>query len=245
MATHGIWSKVRIRIRSVRDIAYSVTVGVVIAMAMAYGFGWLITPKALFAANTPYIWAIVLFIALPFMLFANIQLYWAQNSHVALRRDLGHDALTGVLNRSGFEQEYLRMAERGGVVVMLDLDHFKQVNDRYGHAAGDAVLVAVGEALMNSVRGSDHVARYGGEEFALLLSGISLDEAHEVVERLRHRIATMRLRHEGRRIGVTMSAGLTQIGPEEPVATVLRRADAALYRAKGAGRNRLMVQDVA
>jgi len=142
------------------------------------------------------------------------------------------DSLTGVLTRGAFDA---RMRQRGhggrAVLALLDLDHFKTINDTQGHAAGDRVLASLGTLLRRRLRHSDVVARYGGEEFALLLEDASLSDAEESCGRL---IAELQeLEH-----GVTFSAGLATMA--DSFEETYRRADAALYEAKRAGRSRIV-----
>jgi diguanylate cyclase (GGDEF)-like protein len=142
------------------------------------------------------------------------------------------DPLTGVLTRGAFDA---RMRQRGhggrAVLALLDLDHFKTINDTQGHAAGDRVLSSLGTLLRRRLRHSDVVARYGGEEFALLLEDASLAEAEESCGRL---LAELRDLEEG----VTFSAGLATLA--DSFEETYRRADAALYEAKRAGRSRIV-----
>jgi len=158
------------------------------------------------------------------------------------------DPLTGLSNRRAFEETLGRaFAHARGTglalaVVAVDVDHFKAVNDRLGHAAGDLVLAAVAGRLAGALRDGDLVARIGGEEFAALLPGAGLAEAIEVAERLRLRVAGAPVVvRGGDALAVTVSLGCAALGPEdeEPVG-LLARADARLYAAKGAGRNRVM-----
>jgi diguanylate cyclase (GGDEF)-like protein len=169
-----------------------------------------------------------------------------------LRRALCTDQLTTVLNRRHFfelAQEAFRNAEVTGQpvsAIMVDADHFKAVNDTHGHAAGDAVLVGLAKVLRAGVRANqDLVARLGGEEFSILLPGLDAAEAVEVAERLRHalRLAVFEaVDKEGEpvRLKVTASFGVSERTPDiaDPEA-LLHRADAALYVAKAAGRNRV------
>jgi diguanylate cyclase (GGDEF)-like protein len=121
---------------------------------------------------------------------------------------------------------------------MFDLDHFKRINDRYGHLAGDAVLAAVGGRMKAVLRGSDMKCRYGGEEFLLLLPDTPLSGAHRVAETLRVELHEHPVSFNDERITVTASFGVTTITPGEvdPMA-IMARADRALYRAKQEGRN--------
>ena len=161
----------------------------------------------------------------------------------------GEDALTGIPNRRQFmragEQmfEGVRRYGRTASLLMIDLDHFKSINDRYGHAAGDAVLQAVGRLLLDHQRGADLSARMGGEEFAMLLPETDLAGAVAVGERLRGACEALRVGVPGgiwAGLALTMSLGATRCSAEDrSLDDTLRRADAALYRAKHGGRNRV------
>jgi diguanylate cyclase (GGDEF)-like protein len=145
------------------------------------------------------------------------------------------DRLTGLTNRAHWDEELLRevqRARRSGrplAVALVDLDHFKRLNDEEGHAAGDEVLRRCADAWQAQLRASDLLGRYGGEEFSVLLPETGLDQAREVVERLRASTP-------GR---MTCSAGLAVLGGDEPPEAMLERADRALYAAKAAGRDRV------
>ncbi len=166
-------------------------------------------------------------------------------SSSAHRRASRLDALTGLRNRLEFHEmlgRERRRATRYGrplAVALLDLDHFKRLNDTFGHGAGDLVLQGVAQLLESSVRGADFVFRHGGEEFAVLLPETSPEDAFAVVQRLRERFA------EGALPGletygiVTLSAGVATLEGDESVDSILARADSALYEAKRAGRNRV------
>ncbi len=149
------------------------------------------------------------------------------------------DSLTGLRNHRAFHESLLslvQMAERSGQplsLIMLDIDHFKQFNDRFGHPAGDELLRQVASVLQRSARAYDVVARYGGEEFALLLPNTDLREAVAVAERLRQQIAAIQNPHAT----ITASFGVATYRHGQAPATLLYEADAALYRAKRLGRN--------
>lgn len=155
------------------------------------------------------------------------------------------DSLTDLPNRRAWQ---LRLAEattyrlrHGGELqlALLDVDHFKHINDALGHPAGDKALRLISRLLSTRLRGSDFLARYGGEEFAILLPSTSRADARVVVEQLRAAIEAAPFHSRGRRIQVTCSAGLAFFAGDESAADVLSRADQALYRAKQGGRNRL------
>jgi diguanylate cyclase (GGDEF)-like protein len=152
------------------------------------------------------------------------------------------DRLTGLLNRRGMEKRLLELADflsRHDVVVtlaLMDIDHFKLVNDQHGHDVGDTVLSEVSGQLTAAFRSSDYVSRWGGEEFLIALTRTGIDDATLVLDRLRAQIAGSR---RLTRTPVTLSIGSTEWRPGEDLDTALKRADTALYDAKNAGRNRI------
>lgn len=166
-----------------------------------------------------------------------------------LRIQATHDALTGLLNRRAIleklEQELARSAREGTQlsVIMADLDHFKRINDTYGHLAGDAVLCEAAQRLQASMRVYDAVGRYGGEEFLVVSPGCGLPEAAEQAERLRRRISEEAVRVPDCTIPVTMSLGVVAATAEvRQPGDLLRLADDALYAAKHSGRDRVEVK---
>ena len=148
------------------------------------------------------------------------------------------DPLTGLLNRRGFERELTRArsyVERYGgsaALIYLDLDGFKPVNDRHGHAAGDAVLMAIAAALVAAVRASDAVARLGGDEFAVLLWNLSAHAAQKKAVALERQIAETRVAWDGGPLAVGASAGVAELTPDRNAGEILARADAAMYARK-------------
>ncbi|MBI5353849.1 MAG: diguanylate cyclase [Chloroflexi bacterium] len=158
------------------------------------------------------------------------------------------DSLTGLHNRHHFmelsKREFgrARRYQRPLAVIMIDIDHFKQVNDTYGHAAGDQVLKIVAERCRKTVRDIDILGRYGGEEFAALLLETSLEGAQIVAERLRHCVSEPAINLDGHSLTVTMSVGVTTLDERcTSLDILLVRADKALYLAKQAGRNRVSI----
>lgn len=159
------------------------------------------------------------------------------------------DALTGCLNRRAMTERLgraLALTARFGTpcsVIAIDLDHFKQVNDVHGHAAGDEVLRTVAELTRGQLRDVDTLARWGGEEFLVLLPATSAADAVTCAERLQSRLAEARFPTISPDLRLSFSAGVTAIGRDERLATVIDRADKAMYQAKQAGRARVMVAE--
>ena len=162
------------------------------------------------------------------------------------------DPLTGLFNRrhlmSRLEEELARTVryENPLSVVMIDIDHFKQVNDQFGHAMGDEVLRTVGRMLKETVRATDVAARLGGEELMLMLVHTDLNGAKQVAENVRTRLEATEHRLDGAMVKRTASFGVASLEGRDKKASVellLRRADEALYRAKQTGRNRVVVAD--
>ena len=166
---------------------------------------------------------------------------------VELERQAATDLLTGLPNRRALAERFpieAARAQRTGEalsLVMFDLDHFKQVNDRYGHAGGDAVLRYVGQLCTRSFRGVDMAARVGGEEFAVLLPGATVQQAGAVMERFLHTLCALDMDIGTQNVRVTATAGVAQQQAGELLDALMARADTALYAGKQAGRNRVVL----
>ncbi len=158
-----------------------------------------------------------------------------------LRHRADHDGLTGLVNRTEFLRRLQRALRQSGphALLALDLDRFKQVNDRLGHAAGDAVLRRVAVLLGRGVRQRDTVARLGGDEFMLLLEHCDAAQARSVAEQVRQSLAQAGMRHAGELLDIGVSIGCTMLTPGESAAAAMARADAACLAAKAAGRNQV------
>ena len=165
-----------------------------------------------------------------------------EEHNARLEHDATHDALTGLANRRALDTalaDWVTSRPHGFACALIDVDHFKRVNDRWSHQVGDQVLARIGAILTGTLRTSDRAARYGGEEFVLLLDGVDALSAAEVCDRLRDAVkahAWDDLLPDG---GITISIGVAQHHPDEAVLDLLGRADSALYRAKAAGRDRV------
>ena len=153
------------------------------------------------------------------------------------------DTLTELPNRRAFDDELSRRmaewrrSESPVNVVILDIDQFKLFNDRFGHAAGDAVLIEVARVLQTATRESDLVARLGGEEFAVVLAGVEASEARRAAERIRKAVAATAFQYDGKSMRITVSCGVARAEKSEDGSSLVKRADEALYASKAAGRN--------
>ncbi len=159
------------------------------------------------------------------------------------------DGLSGLMNRRAFDevlQRELRRSQRSHepmALLLIDLDHFKAINDEYGHPVGDEVIRRVSQLLYINTRATDAVARYGGEEFAMILRGMLLAQAESIAERLRTQIEAMAGLPES--IRVTASIGIATKDADDSVTSLLKRSDDALYVSKRAGRNRVSTKRLA
>ncbi|KEZ77693.1 diguanylate cyclase [Salinisphaera hydrothermalis] len=170
-----------------------------------------------------------------------------RQAHEQLQRVATQDELTGLGNRRELTDRIRRELDRGRRhgrsvgVALFDFDHFKQINDRYGHAAGDAALQLFARQASNQLRSSDMLGRWGGEEFLLVLPEASAKTAARVVERLLEAVRSADFRAGGYRVALSASAGLTLTDCHEDIDLILSRADKALYEAKRAGRDRFVL----
>ena len=168
------------------------------------------------------------------------------------RKQATVDALTGLKNRRGFDltlNEAISSVQEGEgnfSLIIVDIDHFKKINDTHGHLIGDKVLIGIARQLFRQMRGNDYLSRYGGEEFAILLFNTPITSAFTVAENLRKSIEMLRLKHTktGQQIGnVTISVGVASYNTGESAEDLIQRCDKALYRAKSLNRNRTVLAD--
>jgi diguanylate cyclase (GGDEF)-like protein len=176
------------------------------------------------------------------------QMETLQSELQTVQSQLQLDCLTQVYNRATFDQQFRKTAQfsfltgQKSTLIMLDIDHFKKINDTFGHPAGDAVIQSFARTLTQSFpRKTDFVARYGGEEFAVILQGTDLHETNELVAKLLVRVRSLKISHNDQDIAITVSAGVALYQAGEAVEQWLKRADKALYDAKEQGRDRLIL----
>ncbi|WP_319773215.1 GGDEF domain-containing protein [Breoghania sp.] len=171
---------------------------------------------------------------------------WQERMFCDLQSAVEHDPLTGVLNRRAFDTAATALIDRAAAkgeelaLLLIDIDHFKSVNDRFGHLAGDHVLRAFADGIKSELRKNDLLARYGGEEFVIILRGAGMEDAAQVAEKLRQKVSSLRLDWQGTPVSLTASFGIaTTSDTRMSLFELIDRADQGLYGAKGAGRNRV------
>ena len=205
---------------------------------------------------------ISVFVALPIAFYIQLQSLQLSKSNQALQRandqlEQDHknameqaslDAMTNVFNRVAFvrEVEVRSQTASQGVMLMLDADNFKKINDKYGHAAGDLALKRFSEVMKSNTREQDIIGRLGGEEFGIYLPEADLERGHQVAERIRKNVELVVLTTaEGISFGLTISAGASFTADLTEVEKLMRLADACLYAAKDAGRNQVIMDQTA
>jgi diguanylate cyclase (GGDEF)-like protein len=186
-------------------------------------------------------------LAVPLLLFFTSKLRDLAIAHEKLTIYASTDSLTQVMNRGAFStlvDAYLREVEARqvhGALLIIDADHFKAVNDRYGHERGDEALISIARAIKSALRSPDLVGRLGGEEFGVFLPGVGADQAERVAERIRETIHDLDFRPGGTAHQLSVSVGGAVFDRPLPLRDILRIADRQLYRAKEGGRDRVVI----
>jgi len=199
------------------------------------------------AANDVYLYALgAVWEALALTLGIADRVLGFRRERDVARKMAEEDALTGVQSRRAIEMQLRALASEaraGGSglgVLFVDIDHFKSINDRFGHGIGDACLAAVAQRLQAELRDGDHLGRWGGEEFVALLPGANLDNAHHTSERILRAVSAAPVLIASGEVSITVSIGIAVLDPmHDDMHSLLHRADSALYRAKANGRNRV------
>lgn len=194
-------------------------------------------------------WAILAYFAVGLILLGFIVNYWRLHMRTAIYRDLSmQDSLTGLRNRAGLMQEidtryHVPSLRQDLCFIFMDVDHFKRINDHRGHQAGDQVLKDVARILCESVRQADIPSRWGGEEFLLMCANVKAEDARALAEKIRSNLAAHTFHDEKNPLKVTSSFGVAIVRPDETFNQTFRRVDKALYQAKAAGRNCVVMAD--
>ncbi|MGH6763597.1 MAG: GGDEF domain-containing protein [Phyllobacterium sp.] len=165
-------------------------------------------------------------------------------AHKDLEEKSRHDAMTGFLNREAFFErlKHFRRRTDQGALLLIDADHFKSINDTYGHLVGDEALKLIADAIGSSIRDEDLSGRIGGEEFCIFLPNADVADAHRISERVRYKVEKTDFYPDpGIRHRLTVSIGVAFIHVDQTISQVMRRADLCLYKAKEEGRNRIVM----
>ena len=219
-------------------LALAVVARGLLSLALPDGWGW-VSPALIQGVGIAALYLMMLSNAFGYLLLAH------ERFDGELARLEVLDALTDVPNRRGFYQAltpWMALARRPGLptaMIILNLDHFKRINDDYGHAVGDMVLVAMVDVCKKQLRDSDLMGRLGGGEFAIQLPRTTQDDAMMVAERIRNAIALLPVKAEKAVINMTASLGVTTIRADDSAVSLFKRADEALREAKASGRNRV------
>ncbi len=220
------------------------------ALVISVGVTWLTTlPHSAEIRNQAVFTATILplIIAPTCMFFFSRQNLRNHRLMVKITHLANTDEMTGLANRRAFMREAAKhlnatdLSTQGLCMFLIDLDHFKAVNDRYGHSAGDHTLIHVTSRMTSALPDGALIARLGGEEFAVFLPFDEFADIHQQAETLREAVASAPCRVEAHVINVTISVGIGIAGVDDTVSSVLSRADCALYEAKNAGRNRFSI----
>ena len=237
---------------AIRFLGYKNSIIIVTAISTLLSVAITFTIYKIFGKDVPYITFLIAIIA-PLLIAPFISSYLIRVAlelyiiETKLKKLTTHDELTGLYSRRNFfelAENYYSLAKRKDyvfTVVIMDLDHFKNINDTYGHLAGDQALKKIGSVLNKSMRSSDFIGRYGGEEFISLLPETSVDSALKFCEILHEKIKNTDINYEGKDIPITVSIGCTTYDPAKnkvQLDELIKQADEALYQAKHEGRNR-------
>lgn len=212
-----------------------------ITMIISNRLVWLFFPAEIYVFTAWRAALITLFITMPVCLFIGIKIRENTQLGDELVRVVNRDRLTDVATRDFFFDRMNQSPEAYGVVLMIDIDHFKRVNDTYGHLAGDQVIRHVSKTLQKECRTDDIVCRFGGEEFVVFLQNADEDTGVAIAERIRLMVEKAPATHEGVVVSVTVSIGGSLKEGLQDVNLSIQLADEALYLAKNGGRNQLVV----
>lgn len=233
--------ELRLRRRAdMRRFVLAVTAAAALAVTL---WDHAVLPSELFGAARLPNTLIVMIVAAAIAGFAGARPHRIEMMAERLTRPARHDHLTAAITRMRFHERCRQESEAlfPAMLLMLDIDHFKAVNDHHGHKAGDKALHHVARTICRNCRASDLVARFGGAEFAILMPGATEADGAGAAERIRRRIAAATVAFEGARISATVSVGVAPVGAACALDGALQAADAALHRAKQSGRDQVCI----
>ncbi len=233
----------QLRLKNRNDVRYFSIAITGVAVAGSFLLQRLILPQevlhsVLFAGEL-----ITIMLTLPLSYFIGSKLLDVNDLTVQLEHAVNHDNLTGTCTRLSFYHRLARMSETPLMMIVTDIDHFKHVNDKYGHKAGDIALKQFASTLLRNCREEDVIARFGGEEFLILLRDTTPEEGLLAAQRLCDRVREKRFVAEGRQLRITASFGVAEVTSISEIDDAIHRADLAAFRAKRDGRDRVCVYD--
>ena len=232
-----------IRLRTKRDVALFTLVITALAVLGSLALRAMLQPGDVFERTVMSGSAVAAMLAAPIAYYVGLQMLDAHRLTQALEHAVNHDSLTGASTRASFKAQMAQLAPGSKSVLLVDIVHFKAVNDRFGHQAGDTALCQFAMRLRRNCREDDIVARFGGEEFVVLLHDVEIAAAQAAAERLCAKVREAPLILDGQAHRLTASFGMAMLTDTARLDDALARADRALYRAKTEGRNRVCVAD--
>ncbi|WP_299843042.1 GGDEF domain-containing protein [uncultured Roseovarius sp.] len=212
-------------------------------MAGNYVLQYLMLPADVFERVLFSSEIITVMLAAPLSYYIGTKLLDVNDLTVQLEHAVNHDNLTGTCTRLSFYHRLAQMEDVQLVTIVTDIDHFKQVNDKYGHQAGDSVLKQFANTLLRNCREEDVVARFGGEEFIVLLQDVSLEDGVLAAQRLCDRVREKKFMANGQRLHITASFGVAEVETVSEVDDAIHKADLAAFRAKRNGRDKVYSYD--
>ena len=235
----------QLRLATRNDVRLFTAVVVVAMVCGSVLLNYMVTPTRILRETLISSALIVGMLSAPVAYFVGSRMRDVHDLNRRLRHALSFDPPTGAHTRSNFHSRVARLPRGPMVLIVVDIDHFKAINDRFGHQAGDTALQQFVAALMDNCRTGDIVARFGGEEFVILLPGTKTADGRIAANRLCNRVRERPIVVEGTPLRVTASFGVAGFGDPAGIERAIHAADRALYRAKAEGRNRVCLFDAA
>jgi diguanylate cyclase len=232
-----------IRLRTKRDVSLFAVVITVLVVLGSLALRSVLQPDDIFARTLVSGSAVAALLAAPLAYFIGLQMFDTHRLARDLEHAVNHDSLTGASTRAGFEAQVAQLLPGPKAVMLVDIDHFKSVNDRFGHQVGDVALCQFALRIMRNCREDDIIARFGGEEFVVLLHDLEFGAACAAADRLCAKLREVPFVLNGQPYHLTASFGVAPLNDAAGLSDALAQADAALYRAKNSGRDRVCCAD--
>jgi diguanylate cyclase (GGDEF)-like protein len=239
-----IGGAMQIRLRTQKDVSLFAVAIAVLAVLGSLALRAILQPGDVFERTLVSGSAVAAMLAAPIAYFVGLQMLDTQRLTRELEHAVNHDSLTGASTRASFKAQVARLPPGPKAIMLVDIDHFKAVNDRFGHQAGDTALCQFALRLKRNCREDDLIARFGGEEFVVLLHNVSLVDARAAAERLCAKLREAPIVLDGQTHRLTASFGVASLETAAGLDHALAQADEALYRAKDAGRDRVCTTDI-